>query len=89
MTHERIDIILMDKFSNKDIPANIYNVFECGYNFGRGEMLSNLECLYNKLSVGGGNSYFELDGKVVLETDTAYALEGIALVIRLLKGEEV
>ena len=42
MTHDEIDTLIMNKFSGKDIPANIYNVFEFGVEIGRNEVITEL-----------------------------------------------
>lgn len=42
MTHDEIDAIIMNKFSGKDIPANISNVFEFGIEIGRHEVITEL-----------------------------------------------
>lgn len=42
MTHDEIDTLIMNKFSGKDIPANISNVFEFGIEIGRHEVITEL-----------------------------------------------
>lgn len=42
MTHDEMDTLIMNKFSGKDIPANISNVFEFGIDIGRHEVETEL-----------------------------------------------